>query len=215
MTEVNNIVKEFFKKYPLKEFKRGQVIISPSKTIDSTYYLINGYVKQYTISKDGRVKAVNIYKPCSYFPIVAALANFENKYFYEAINKVRVYQAPSSEVLGFTKQNSEVIEDLLQRFLVGVDGVLNIMQSIMYESSQKKLASFILMLSSRFGRSKGNAITIDVPLTHQDLASFTGMIRETVSFEMKKLQKQGIIASNNRRKNITISNISALKKILD
>lgn len=214
MSEQKSKIKDFFHKYPARFLKRGEIILSPCQNVKTVYYLEKGYVKQYLLTKEGRVKAVNLYKPDSYFPIVLALAEYKNQYFYEAVNQVTLREAPVKEVLAFIQADPQITANLLKRFLIGVDGVLNVLQSIMYETSQKKLAAFLLMLSSRFGESCDKGTRIDIPLTHQDLASFTGMIRETVSFEMKKLQEKGIIAKNRCRKTITISNLSALQKIV-
>jgi len=214
MSDVTGKIRSFFLNYPIKEFKRGEVILSPDKENKYVYFLLEGYVKQYNVSKDGRVKSVNIFKPESYFPIILALANYDNKFYFEAINTVRAHQAPVGDVLKLVMKDNQIIMNLCKRFLIGVDGVMNILQSIMYETSRKKLASFILMLSRRFGVKDGKVTKVEIPLTHQDIASFTGMIRETVSFEMKKLQKEGIVADNNRRKAIEILNVPALEKII-
>lgn len=214
MVNVKSKVKEFFNKYPVKNFNRGEVILSPDQGNRAIFFLQTGYVKQYSVSKDGRIKAVNIFKPGAFFPIILALAKFDNKFYFEAIGKVTVYKAPVGEVLKLIINDNQIIADLCRRFMIGVDGILNILQSIMYETSRKKLASFILMLWYRFGSSSNNNYRIDIPLTHQDIASFTGMIRETVSFEMKKLQKEGIIADNKRRRAIQILDYIGLQKIL-
>jgi len=214
MSNVNDRLRTFFHNYPSKEFKRGELILNPDQENRLVYFLEQGYVKQYSMSKDGRVKAVNIFKPHSFFPIILAIANYDNKFYFEAIDTVIARQAPVGDVLRLVMKDNQIIMDLCKRFLIGVEGVMNILQSIMYETSRKKLASFILMLSQRFGVKKDKSIRIEIPLTHQDIASFTGMIRETVSFEMKKLQKEGIIADNNRRKAIEILNEAALEKII-
>ena len=215
MLEPKKKVRHFFQNYPRLNFKRGEIIFNPCQNVNKVFYLEKGYVKQYLLSKDGRIKAVNIYKPGAYFPIVLALAKYQNRYYFEAINAVTVREAPVSQVLEFIQKDPFITAELLKRFYVGVDGVLNILESLMYETSQKKLAAFLLMLSARFGETCQKGTRIVIPLTHQDLASFTGMIRETVSFEMKKLQQKGIIAKNRCRKTITIKSLSALKKILD
>ena len=214
MSETQNKVSQFFQKYPVEKFKRGQVILSPCTKINQIYYLEKGYIKQYLITRDGRIKAVNIYKPASYFPVIMALTQTENRYFFEAINKVEVRSAPVQSVLSFIQNEPKITLDLLKRFLSGIDGVMNILQSLMYENSQKKLVAFLLMLCQRFGQRRGNQVIITIPLTHQDLASFTGMIRETVSFEMKKLQKEGIVVKNHYRKIIEINNLNNLRKII-
>jgi CRP-like cAMP-binding protein len=214
MLDVEKRVKDFFSCYPLKEFRRGEVILNPSAETKFVYFLLEGFVKEYTVSKEGRVKSVNIFKPGAYFPIVLAIADYENNFYFEAVNSVKAHEAPVADVLKLVMRDTPIIMNLCKRFLIGVDGIMNILQSIMYENSRKKLAAFILMLGQRFGTESKNAVKIAIPLTHQDIASFTGMIRETVSFEMKRLQKEGILADNNRRKNIEVLNISALEKIL-
>jgi len=214
MLDVEKKVLDFFSVYPLKEFRLRELILSPSAETKSVYFLLEGFVKEYTVSKEGRVKSVNIFKPGAYFPIVLALADYENNFYFEAVNSVKAHEAPVGDVLRLVMKDNLIIMNLCKRFLIGVDGIMNILQSIMYENSRKKLAAFILMLSQRFGTKSHNTIKIAIPLTHQDIASFTGMIRETVSFEIKRLQKEGILADNKRRKNIEVLNISALEKIL-
>ena len=214
MPEEQTDVSQFFSRYQSKKFKRGEVILNPCAKISQIFYLESGFVKQYLLTKDGRVKAVNIYKPGSYFHIIMALARAENRYFFEAIDDVSVNQAPVEAVLDLMRQEPKITLDLFKRFSGGMDGVLNIMQSLMYEASQKKLAAFLLMLCQRFGKRRGNYVKITIPLTHQDLASFTGMIRETISFEMKKLQEKGIVVKNNSRKAIEIKNLIGLQNIV-
>ena len=214
MVEIKGRVRDFFGKYPERKFKRGDIILSPNQKNKYVFLLLNGYVKQYSVSKDERVKAVNIYKPEAYFPIILAIAEYDNKFYFEAINAVTVRQAPVGDVLRLVMDDNQIIANLCRRFMIGVDGILNILQSIMYETSRKKLAAFIIMLTQRFGKKDRSGFLIDIPLTHQDIASFTGMIRETVSFEMKKLQKEGIVADNKRRKTIQILSFSKLQKIL-
>ena len=49
-----------------------------------------------------------------------------------------------------------------------------------------------------------------MPLAHKDIASLAGLTRETVSIEMKNLEKKGLIAY--KRNQITIKDVDKFKK---
>ncbi len=206
-------IHKFFGKYPKETHKRGTILISATDTPLGVYLLSKGYVKQYSISTEGKIKAVNIFKAGSFFPMMWAFGGIPNEYYYEAMSEIVVQRAPRDNLLKFVKRNHVILEDLLKRLMAGVNGLIHLTESLMYDSARKKLVSFLLMLSKRFDRrvDKSGKVTIDVPLTHHDIASFTGMIRETVSYDMKRLQKQGILEENSRRRTIVIKDIRKLE----
>jgi CRP/FNR family transcriptional regulator len=62
-----------------------------------------------------------------------------------------------------------------------------------------KVLHTIHYLALRFGRDlKTDLVEIPLPITQQDVANFTGLTRETVSVELKKLASEMIIFSRNR-----------------
>jgi CRP-like cAMP-binding protein len=57
-----------------------------------------------------------------------------------------------------------------------------------------KIVSTLHYFALRFGHHvTRNAIKIPLPLTQQDVANFTGLTRETVSAEFKKLTQQKVL----------------------
>lgn len=106
---------------------------------------------------------------------------------------VELCQAPREKFLNFIKNNGEVLFELTHRILTRFGGVLSRMEYAMFGTAYNKVASIILICADRFGQSLGENTTIQVPLTHQDIANLIGVARETVSIEMKKLQNKGLI----------------------
>jgi CRP/FNR family transcriptional regulator, global nitrogen regulator len=88
------------------------------------------------------------------------------------------------------RQSDEVIESLLHREVIA------------------RLATLLFNLSERFGEENGTGTTLDVRLTHQELANMIASTREPVSKVMSELQREGSIEIQNRR--IVLINKAAL-----
>lgn len=97
--------------------------------------------------------------------------------------------------------------------MIGVSGVLDIMEQLMFNSVYEKVIGLLLIFAQRFGKRKSRGVVLDVKLTHQDVASFIGAIRETVSVEMQSLKKKGLI--DYQGKVIEIKDLKRLKKELE
>lgn len=73
-----------------------------------------------------------------------------------------------------------------------------------------RLAMRLLELADRFGTPNGNGIQIDVSLSQQDLAGWTGSSREAISKALQSLRKRNIVATERRR--ITVLDRDALEQ---
>ena len=109
----------------------------------------------------------------------------------------------------FLAQNNDVFlevnEHILERFQVA----LKRMQYLTFGNSTSKLASILLICGRDFGEKRGDKIEIQIPLTHKDIADLVGVTRETVSVELKKMEKRGLVAYN--QKMIVINDIKSLE----
>jgi len=79
-------------------------------------------------------------------------------------------------------------------------------------SSEERLASFILSLSSRMQERNWKADEFNLSMPRQDIANYLGMAVETVSRLFASFQNDGIIAVD--RRHITIRDMARLKSIV-
>lgn len=100
--------------------------------------------------------------------------------------------------------------EFASRILTRFGGVLTRMEYAMFGNAQSKVASMLLICAERLGKENKKGITVQVPLTHQDIASLLGIARETASIEMKKLQTKDLIGYQG--KYLVIKNIQRLKE---
>ena len=203
----------FFSQYQSLSFQKGETILRSEDSPQGVYYIKAGFVKLNTISVNGRERTFNIFKRGAYFPMMWAIAEIPNSYFYQAQTAVVIQRAPKKELLIFLKNNPDVLFELTRRILIGLDGLLNNIEYMFCGNSYHRVIGTLLLSAERFGKVEADGeITIMLPLTHQDIADIAGISRETASLAINKLGKKKIITYKKRL--IAIKNIETLEEEL-
>lgn len=189
----------FFSKYEFMKMKRKEYLLRNTDTkIEYVYFLTKGYVRQ-CFSADGDEIIFNIYKPHAFFPIVFILNDLPNTFNYRALTDVEYYRAPRRDVVKFIQKNPDVLLDLTTRLGLGLNRLQTLITFLRLDEARSRVYGFLWLLATRFGSKNGNYFTLDFPMTHKEIASLTGLRRETVSREMSALEKSRKVKVNKRR----------------
>jgi len=199
---LEKIDENFFAQFKTaQQFKKNQLIIGPAAEPSGIFYVKSGFVRLYLISESGKELTLNIFKPGTYFSMIWALNNVPNIYFYESLTDVLLLKAPKEEVLKYITDNPKVLLDLTRRTLRGLDGMTRLMEALVTGTAYQQIASVLLVLARRFGKSKGkdHEITIELPLTHRIIGTLAGLSRESTSLELERLTKSKIISQKDHQ----------------
>lgn len=209
-TDISQNLSVFFSKYKTQKFKKGISLIRGGEDPACVYYLKKGYVKMSSIFANGSELTLNIFKPGTFFPAIWLIGGIDNVYYYQTISTAQVIKAPKIETLDFLENNTGIYHDLTKRLLIGLDGLLQNIQYLLYGNSTSRVASAILVSAKRFGkRFKNGSVLIDLTLTHQEIANLAGIARETTSIIIKKFERSGIITQSHKK--IIILNLKRLE----
>jgi CRP-like cAMP-binding protein len=194
---VSQKITKYFEQYPQKKYAKGHIFIHAGDQPERILYLVKGKIRQYDISYRGDEVVVNVFKPGAFLPMLWALTDTPNQYFFDAETDVVVRVAPREEVVEFLRQNPEVTFDLLTRVYIGLNGLLGRMVQLMSGSARSRLIHEVLVECKRFGNEQQDGGYI-VAVTEGDIAARAGLTRETVSREIKKLSKLGLMEMTHR-----------------
>lgn len=162
------------------------------------HYIAHGLVTQYDIAKNGQKLVLNIFKPGSFIPLANILNNTPSDFFFEATEPTIVHLAPNAEVSNFLQKDPQVVYDVLLRISRGSNGLLQRLARAMEGDAEGRILQELLIIQSRFS-SPGKPISI----SDTDLATQTGLARETVGRVLKRLDEKGMIRSS--RGKVTLS----------
>lgn len=213
---MNKVVAEkldtFFSQFRQQTYKKGEILIRADDNPSGVFYLKEGIVKKYAISRKGEELVVNLFKPISFFPMSWAINESGNKYFYEVVTACNIRKAPREQVVEFIKKEPEVLYDLISRLYRGTDGMLMRMVYLMSGSAYNRLITELLIFAKRFGKIDEITKAITCSVTEKDLAAHGGMTRETVSREMKVLKQKNLITYSSG--NLVVPNLLKLEEEL-
>jgi CRP-like cAMP-binding protein len=210
-TVIAKKTEHFFSQYPLRQFRKGQILIYGGDEPPGVFYLVKGEVRQYATTNSGDEVIVNVFKPSAFFPMTWAINDTPNEYFYETSTDAEMHIVPAQDAVKFIKENPDVTYDLLSRLYVGTDGLLRRMTHLMKGTAHSRTVTELIIACERFGRKQKTGYVVAIP--EGELAARSGLTRETVSRELHKLHEKGVITVSH--KNIVVKSLSRLEKELN
>lgn len=184
---------DFFKSYPLVRIRRGQALFGAEQEIPDIYWLRMGKIRLYQIADDGSEMTVHIFKSPSFFPMMFYLSHRKADYYFQAVDDVIARKAPADDVVSFLHDNPDVMFDLTRRFADAITGLLLRIEQLSSQNALQRICSLFLYLDEQYGQSIDVGRSIKLKLNHEDIASWIGVARETVSRQIEKLTQESLI----------------------
>lgn len=186
-------ITDFFSKSTTRTYSKGEILTFGDQDPEGVYFLLDGVVEQYDLTPEGNKITVNIFKPPAFFPMSWAINKTPNTYFYAALTDVKAKQASADKTVTFLRDNADVTFDLLSRVYKGTDGLLRRLALATSGVASNRLIFELLMESYRFGSDTDDGKR-SIKIKQNNLASRSGLARETVSRELHKLEKEGVLS---------------------
>jgi CRP/FNR family transcriptional regulator len=187
----------FYTQFTPRSYKKGEMLIRSDDDPQGIFCLTKGYVRQYIISKAGIELTLQILQPISYFPMVWAINGTPNVYNFEALTDIEVGRAPRDEVINFIKDKPKIIFELMSELLEDHVEALTRVEHLVFSDAYRRVISVLLYIAKHFGENDGKQTLVAHRFTHQDIATLVGVVRETASNEMEKLEKKGLVEYSN------------------
>jgi CRP-like cAMP-binding protein len=191
-------------------FKARDVIFTPGDPDNQLYFLLEGTIRLYKLYGEFKEATTALLKDRGVFGKLSLVEGQWQDVFAEAVTDVRVAGVRKSALTEAISHNPRLAIELFACFSERLTQSDEVIESLLHREVSARLATLLLKLGERFGEENGTGTTLDVRLTHQELANMIASTREAVSKVMSEFQRDGTIEVQNRK--ITIH--SKLAKIL-
>lgn len=193
-------VKDLFTQATIRSYGKNQIVCYNGDKPHHVFFVIKGYVRYYDIDERGNEKILHINGPQNIFPMLYAFGIADEiKGFYGAIDKVEVMTVPLEDFHHVMETNIEFSNRLVHLFLGEIEQLAYRISSFEKTESRMKVMYSLKSLAINYGHPSQEWQKLDLPITQQFIADFTGLARETVSLTMHELEKDHIIRTGKRR----------------
>jgi CRP/FNR family transcriptional regulator len=189
------ILRDFSSKYPIRHFKKDRPLFYQGEIPQTAFFVKSGVVKYYNISSSGEEKIVGYETTDGLVPLEWVFSRSPvSLYYYDSFTDTQIHSIPRRELIDFINRNHEITLALLNRYVGAYIGKTIHLHALEQSKAKEKLLYLFQYLVLRFGEESGkDSYKISLRLTHQDIANFMGVTRETVSTEISKLTKDGVV----------------------
>jgi len=172
--------------------------------------LLSGVMKLTAATPDGREQIVGLVYPADF---VGRPYAGEAEFTVTALTEAELCVFPRGPFERVLADHARMERMLLQRTFAALDEARGRMLALARLSAGEKVAGFLLAIAERTGGCRAAAfgpVTFDLPLTRGEMAEVLGMTIETVSRQLSRLKREGLIALMGAR-GVTIRDRDALR----
>mgnify|MGYP001252813164 CR=1 FL=1 len=180
----------------VREHPRGELLFSEGEDASGFFVVLEGKVKIYKLSAEGKERILHIVGPGGTFAEAAIFADGLYPAYAETLQKARLLFLPKGEFLSLLISNGRIAVNMiagLSRFLRQF--ALQI-EELTFKDVPSRLARYLLSLSN--GRSR----SVELPISKSQLASNLGTVIETLSRTLRKLSDEEILRVSGKRLDI-------------
>jgi CRP-like cAMP-binding protein len=190
----------------LKHFKKGQYVFIAEEPDDSVYVIKKGRLKSFLLTKDGKDIILYIRYPGDLTGITSLCGIQRRTTYLSALEDSLVWASSTQVFYEFVSKRPHIMFLIMKILLARHYQSKILIQDIIANCAQKRLANFLLRLAQERGQliHDGNA-QLPMELTHEQISQMIGTCRQTTTRllnafkDRKYIEKDGRILQLNTK----------------
>lgn len=181
-----------------RELKRGEYLYQAGDLDDSLYIVHKGQIRISHLSQSGKEQLIRLLNP----------GDFTGEWTIFSDDNYHEHYAQATKKTNICVISRQNFKELLAEYPEISMEILKTMSNRLQESQKQTASVAIEQVASRIiyyledlaGETKEDEVTVKLPMSRKDLASYLGTTPETVSRRFKELEDAGLInqLSNNK-----------------
>jgi len=195
-----------------RDYKDRERIVVQGNAGGSLFLIISGFVKVTTVSVDGKEMLLSFMGPGEFFGELSVLDGERRSASVTAIGFVTLGVIEQDSLFALIQASPGFSIEILKALCKRVRSLTVRVEELSSLPIPVRLAHSLVSLGERHGTRVGNAVTIPLRLTQEELGTFIGATRESVNKLLGTWDEQGMVRLENGR--LTILDVEALKLLV-
>lgn len=195
------------------EYKKGEKIFSRGEKADRLYIVCSGKMKIYKNTIDGREQIIYILADGDFIGGFNLLKEDEFDFDAEALEDTSISTLEKSAFDSIILAHPEITLKVLEKAYERIRKAESLVERLSTNSSDAKVAGLLLNLMKDFGEKTDQGILLSLTINREEMGSYAGIARETVTRKLKLFEEMGLIKLIGTKR-ILIKSKSALRELM-
>jgi CRP/FNR family transcriptional regulator len=208
-TATNVRIADLFDKQPIENFAHGETVFFQGDLARHVFEITEGVMRLCKVLLDGR-RIISGFL----FPGDVIGLSQSRRYMYgaEAVNSIKLRRISRRSLDEAIDRSSYLRPQIFASMCNEMAAVQEQMEMLSCKNAEERVCSFLVSMRKRQMAAGRSAVVIDLAMTRLDIADHLGMTIETVSRNLTKLAKKGVLAEVERY-SVRISKPDALEEL--
>ncbi len=175
--------------------ERGEVIWLKGNQVDFFGLLGTGFVKMVRGNSDGVDVTIELMGPGQIFGMMGTIATTGCPLSAIAVTPLWYLRIAKRPLLEIYERNSDLKDFLVRRLTVRFHGAIDVIAKMSTAKVDERIAAILFTLAESYGERHGKSLTLQVPLTRQDISEMAGTTTESTIRVLSRWQKSGLITT--------------------
>lgn len=189
----------------IRTYKKNMLILNEADTNEFMYGVMEGEVKAFKISEDGRETILALRGTGKTFGELSMIDGKTTPAAVTATEDSVVAVISKTDFYELIHREHKVLNRLLDNLCSQVRESLKMQELMNLKNASERIRMLFLTVAEERGHKTSEGTTLNVKLTHQRIADMTGLTRESVTRALDKWKKDNLI-SLDENKRIILSN---------
>jgi CRP/FNR family transcriptional regulator len=172
----------------IKVFRKNETILHEEDTNEYMYTILSGSVKVIQITDEGRETILAMHKTGDFFGEMSLIDGKTMPATVLALEDTHTAIISKREFRDLMS-TEKVLDNLLVILCTRLRESWNKIQMLNFNNAAHRIKMLFTMLSYEYGEKDTDGVTLNIKLTHQNIANMTGITRETVTRVIDRWQK--------------------------
>jgi CRP-like cAMP-binding protein len=193
-----------------RRYARGTALFHEGQAAERVLVLLSGTVKLSSLSEDGKEVLLALRGPGDLLGELGMLDGEPRSATAIALDEVEALVMPAADFRSFLEKHPRATLRILEMLASRLRDADRKRIEFAAQDSMGRVAARIVELSERFGEERDGAMCIDLPISQEELAGWTGCSRDSVVKALHTLRGLGWIGTERRR--VTVHDLDALRR---
>lgn len=188
------------KEVEVLDYKKGEFIFKSGDPSDKLYIVCSGQMKIFTYTIDGREQIMYIYNPGDFVGGHNVLEGHKYLYMGQALENSKICTMSKAFFNKYCISNPMILLQILGKSYDRIRWAEDLISRLSSTNASIKVANLLLRFASRYGTNTDEGTEIDLSLSREELGSYAGLTRETITRKLGELKDLGLIDYRGNKK---------------